>query len=65
MTLSCAGEHPQQTPGLCVLCCRATTQQLYYDIMYDEQPLPGTIQRYGNLHSQALPAVLSVDMICG
>jgi len=59
------GEHPQQTPALCVLCCRATTQQLYYDIMYDEQPLPGTIQRYGNLHSQALPAVLSLDAIFG
>ena len=56
------GEPPPPTPGLCVLCTRATTQQLYYDIMYDEQPITGIIQRYGNLHSQegeyALDAML-------
>ena len=56
------GERPPPTPNLCVLCSRATTQQLYYDIMYDEQPITGIIQRYGNLHSQegeyALDAML-------
>ena len=31
------GERPPPTPNLCVLCSRATTQQLYYDIMFDDQ----------------------------
>ena len=45
-------EQPPATPHMCVLCCRATTQQLYYDIVYDKQEFHGCIQRYGNIHSQ-------------
>ena len=56
------GEQLPRTPHLCVLCCRATTQQLYYDIMIDKMDFPGTIQRFGNIHSQpdeyALDAML-------
>jgi hypothetical protein len=56
------GEPVTRTPHLCVLCCRATTQQLYYDVMFDKAEFPGTIQRYGNIHSQpgeyALDAML-------
>jgi len=51
-----------RTPHLCVLCCRATTQQLYYDVMFDKFEFQGTIQRFGNIHSQpgeyALDAML-------
>jgi hypothetical protein len=56
------GEPMARTPHLCVLCCRATTQQLYYDVMFDKFEFPGTIQRFGNIHSQpgeyALDAML-------
>lgn len=56
------GEKPPPMPNLCVLCSRATTQQLYYDIMYDRAEFGGVIQRFGNLHSQegeyALDAML-------
>ena len=56
------GEPVARTPHLCVLCCRATTQQLYYDVMFDKFEFPGTIQRFGNIHSQpgeyALDAML-------
>ena len=41
-----------QEPNLCVVCCRAITQQLYYDIMFENQVFTGSIQRFGNLHSQ-------------
>jgi hypothetical protein len=56
------GERPPTTPHLCVVCCRAVTQQLYYDIMFDKQDFGGVIQRFGNIHSQpgeyALDAML-------
>ena len=56
------GEKPPPSPHLCVVCCRAVTQQLYYDIMFDKQDFGGVIQRFGNIHSQpgeyALDAML-------
>lgn len=56
------GERQPQTPHLCVVCCRAVTQQLYYDIMFDKHDFGGAIQRFGNIHSQqgeyALDAML-------
>ena len=56
------GEQMPRTSHLCVLCCRAITQQLYYDVMFDRTEFPGTIQRFGNIHSQpgeyALDAML-------
>jgi hypothetical protein len=53
------GESVPRTPHLCVLCCRATTQQLYYDVMFDKVDFPGCIQRYGNIHSE--PGEYSLD----
>jgi len=56
------GEKQPSTPHLCVVCCRAITQQLYYDIMFDKHDFGGVIQRFGNIHSQpgeyALDAML-------
>jgi hypothetical protein len=56
------GEQAPKTPHLCVLCCRAVTQQLYYDVIFDKCEFPGTIQRFGNIHSEpgeyALDAML-------
>ena len=55
-------EERPPTPHLCVLCCRAITQQLYYDVMFDKADFPGVIQRFGNIHSEpgeyALDAML-------
>lgn len=33
------GERQPPTPHMCVLCCRAVTQQLYYDVVFDKQVL--------------------------
>jgi hypothetical protein len=41
-----------QTPKLCVLCCRKTTQKLFYDACYSGKRVQGLIQRYGNLCNQ-------------
>ena len=46
------GEKQPTTPHLCIVCCRAVTQQLYYDIMFDKHDFCGVIQRFGNIHSQ-------------
>lgn len=40
------------TPGMCVLCCRKTTQRLFYDICYSGNRVQGLIQQYGNLCNQ-------------
>jgi hypothetical protein len=53
------GESVPRTPHLCVLCCRATTQQLYHDVMFDRVEFPGCIQRFGNIHSE--PGEYSLD----
>jgi hypothetical protein len=53
------GEKQPSTPHLCVVCCRAVTQQLYYDIMFDKHDFGGVIQRFGNIHSQ--PGEYSLD----
>jgi hypothetical protein len=42
------GERPPPTPNLCVLCSRATTQQLYYDIMFDDQVSAAFPKSYPN-----------------
>jgi len=46
------GERPPKTPNMCVLCYRATTQQLYYDVIFDKCEFPGCIQKFGNIHSE-------------
>jgi len=53
------GEQPSRSPNLCVLCNRAVTQQLYYDVIFDKHEFPGTIQRFGNIHSE--PGEYSLD----
>jgi len=47
------GEQPPRTPNMCVLCYRSTTQQLYYDVIFDKCDFPGCIQKFGNIHSEA------------
>ena len=54
---------PQQAPHMCVLCCRAVTQQLYYDVMFDKQDFGGVIQRFGNIHSQPGEYALNAMLI--
>lgn len=34
-------------PHMCVLCSRKTTQKLFYDLIYNNAPAAGQIQRYG------------------
>jgi len=46
------GEKPPRTPNMCVLCYRAVTQQLYYDVIFDKCEFPGCIQKFGNIHSE-------------
>jgi hypothetical protein len=42
-----------ETPQMCVLCSRATTQKCFYDICFLGRPIKGVIQRYGGIFGQA------------
>lgn len=35
--------------GMCVLCCRKTTQKLFYDMVYQKVRVRAVIQAYGNI----------------
>lgn len=50
--------------GLCLVCLRATTQALFYDIMYSGVEVPGLIQSYYNEHSKEGEYKLSVMLFC-
>eukprot|EP00961_Rhodomonas_salina_P172690 2328626-Rhodomonas_salina.3 len=58
------GEKVSSTPQMCVLCSRATTQQLFYDIVFDNVSHNVLIQRYGNLHSVPNEYAKSAMLIC-
>lgn len=58
------GEESSAVPQMCVLCCRATTQRLFYDIVFEGASFPGVIQRYGNLHSVPNEYCRDVMLIC-
>lgn len=58
------GESTSSTPQMCVLCSRATTQQLYYDIVFDSTSFNGMIQRYGNLHNVVNEYAQDAVLIC-
>ena len=49
------GEKATHVRNLCVVCSRAVTQQLYYDVMFDGHEFQGTIQRFGNMHGEPGP----------
>jgi hypothetical protein len=57
------GEKPSRTPNMCVLCYRAITQQLYYDVIFDKCEFPGTIQKFGNIHSESGEYALEAMLI--
>ena len=40
------------TPQMCVLCSRSTTQKCFYDMCYLGHPVAGVIQRYGSIYGQ-------------
>jgi hypothetical protein len=48
---------------MCVLCYRAITQQLYYDVIFDKCEFPGTIQKFGNIHSESGEYALEAMLI--
>jgi hypothetical protein len=58
------GEDPGPTPKSCVLCSRAITQQLFYDIVFDNISFNALIQRYGNLHSTPNEYSKDAMLIC-
>ena len=41
-----------ETPQMCVLCSRATTQRCFYDLCFLGKPIKGVIQRYGGIFGQ-------------
>jgi hypothetical protein len=51
-------------PRMCVLCCRKTTQKLFYDICYSGKKVNGVIQRYGNLCNQPGEYARECMLIC-
>lgn len=58
------GEEAGETPQMCVLCSRAATQQLFYDIVFDNVSFSGLIQRYGNLHDVPNEYAKDAMLIC-
>ena len=49
---------------MCVLCCRKTTQKLFYDICYSGKRTQGLIQKFGNLCNQAGEYARECMLIC-
>ncbi len=49
---------------MCVLCCRKTTQKLFYDICYTGKRVQGVIQRFGNLCNQPGEYARECMLIC-
>lgn len=50
--------------GMCILCTRATTQTLFYDIMFSGVEVCGIIQQYYNEHSKDGEYKLSAMLFC-
>jgi hypothetical protein len=50
--------------GMCVLCCRKTTQKLFYDICYSGKRTQGLIQKFGNLCNQPGEYARECMLIC-
>ena len=57
---------PQTTKAhsMCLACCRASTQILFYDIMHSGVQIHGLIQRFYNEHSKPGEYRLSAMLIC-
>jgi hypothetical protein len=51
-------------PQMCVLCSRRTTQELFYNMVYNGQRFRGIIQRYGNLCQQQGEYAREAMLIC-
>lgn len=49
---------------MCVICSRAHTQQLFYDVIFDNATFNGLIQRYGNLHDVPNEYARNVMLVC-
>jgi hypothetical protein len=45
-------QNDPETPQMCVLCSRATTQKCFYDMCFLGKPMKGVIQRYGSIFGQ-------------
>lgn len=59
-----ASGRAQDTPKMCVLCYRKTTQKLFYDVCYSGKKVQGVIQHYGNLCNQPGEYARSCMLIC-
>ena len=45
-------QNDPDTPQMCVLCSRATTQKCFYDMCFLAKPMKSIIQRYGSIFGQ-------------
>ena len=54
----------KKEPEMCVLCCRRTTQKLFFDVCYSGKRVQGLIQRYGNLCNQPGEYARECMLIC-
>ena len=55
---------PEDTPQMCVLCSRATTQKCFYDMCYLGRPVKGVIQRYGSIFGQPGEYAAECMLVC-
>ncbi len=54
----------EKEPKMCVLCCRRTTQKLFFDVCYSGKRVQGLIQHYGNLCNQPGEYARECMLIC-
>jgi hypothetical protein len=55
---------PNEEPQMCVLCSRRTTQEMFYNMVYNGHRFRGFIQRYGNLCQQPGEYAREAMLIC-
>jgi hypothetical protein len=53
-----------EEPQMCVLCSRRTTQEMFYNMVYNGHRFRGFIQRYGNLCQQPGEYAREAMLIC-
>jgi hypothetical protein len=53
-----------QEPQMCVLCSRRTTQEMFYNMVYNGHRFRGFIQRYGNICQQPGEYAREAMLIC-
>lgn len=64
LPIGCEPGKGRERLQMCVLCCRRTTQKLFYDMCFSGERIQGLIQQYGNLCNQPGEYARCCMLIC-